>query len=204
MNLAKALFLAALSSASLSLTIACTGQIASTGTPADEPRTNTPQDDGGLQTTPTAATTSGGDGGAPMICCPADPTPSCCMHYGGWVSLGGACGEECDGMPVPSDPSWRLIDNDGCPTWTSNTGGTDLCGSFFPDSGPPAIMPTEAGPAPTDPGCPPTFDELSCGQSCTFGTSCSYPGGKFMTCISVGAGGDAGQSTTGSDWFCGN
>src|SRR5262249_16710984 len=52
------------------------------------------------------------------ICCPPDKTPSCCMAYGGARKSWG-CSAACDGMPVPSDPGWRLEnDTAGCPVWT--------------------------------------------------------------------------------------
>jgi hypothetical protein len=55
------------------------------------------------------------DGGQ---CCKPDPHPSCCMSYGGWST--GRCAEECDGMPEPSDPGWKIeIDSHGCEQWTN-------------------------------------------------------------------------------------
>ena len=39
------------------------------------------------------------------------------MNYGG-ARNGGACGQTCDGMPVPNDPGWKLeTDETGCPVW---------------------------------------------------------------------------------------
>ncbi|CAN5851013.1 hypothetical protein BH11MYX4_BH11MYX4_26710 [soil metagenome] len=51
------------------------------------------------------------------LCCPPDPHPGCCMAYGGKPFSSG-CSEECDGMPVPSDPDWKIgNDPSGCPRW---------------------------------------------------------------------------------------
>lgn len=53
-------------------------------------------------------------------CCKPDPSPGCCMNYGG-AGLEGQCsGRSCDGMPVPSDPGWHLAtDAQGCRRWTN-------------------------------------------------------------------------------------
>lgn len=84
------------------------------------------------------ADSAGPDGG----CCPPDPQPDCCMHYGG-RSAGGSCGRTCDGMPVPSDPDWKVADDKfGCPRWMnphdSFHGGTSsattaYCGGEAPE-----------------------------------------------------------------------
>jgi hypothetical protein len=98
-------------------------------------------------------------------------------------------------MPVPSDPSWQIVNDDGCPHWVYSQSSGNICGRM--------LVP-EAGPPPNDPRCPPTFDETECGHSCMFGLSCNYPAqGAAMTCIGVGAGGDAGQSDSGTSWLCG-
>jgi hypothetical protein len=63
------------------------------------------------------ADSSAPDSGA---CC----TPggqSCCLDYGGWTPPERACGSaDCDGMPVPSDPDWKIEpDSHGCPHWAN-------------------------------------------------------------------------------------
>lgn len=77
------------------------------------------------------------DGGA---CCPADPTPGCCMSYGGWKAAGASCGKRCDGMPVSTDPGWKLEnDSHGCPRWThpddfpKHAVGVSYCGAVAPN-----------------------------------------------------------------------
>lgn len=99
------------------------------------PSQNSPPDSGGdANTTPDSGGDADAGGGG---CCPIDPQPGCCMRYGGWSSEGadsGLCGLVCDGMPVPSDPSWKkVIDSHGCEVWTSALGGT-LCGSPLMDA----------------------------------------------------------------------
>lgn len=55
-------------------------------------------------------------------CCPPDPKPGCCMDFGGWVESN-TCGKlhySCDGMPLPDDPSWKLVkDEHGCDHWSA-------------------------------------------------------------------------------------
>jgi hypothetical protein len=51
------------------------------------------------------------------------------MSYGGWAANGTCWGLVCDGMPVGTDPGWKLeTDDHGCSVWThpNNTfrGGT--------------------------------------------------------------------------------
>ena len=74
--------------------------------------------------------------GGPGMCCPIDPAPGCCMHFGGWAGAsGGACGEACDGMPWPSYPGWeKRIDDHGCEFWYTPRNAPAGCG-VFPDSG---------------------------------------------------------------------
>jgi hypothetical protein len=87
--------------------------------------------DGG--TTGDGATT--GDGG--VKCCPPDPTPGCCMKYGGAEDSNGQCEDVCDGMPNPSDPGWKLTtDSAGCSRWTNSKPdfGPGTCG-YPSDSG---------------------------------------------------------------------
>lgn len=53
-------------------------------------------------------------------CCPPSAAPGCCMAFGGAKLSENACGYVCDGMPMPSDPAWRLVtDAHGCPRWTA-------------------------------------------------------------------------------------
>jgi hypothetical protein len=126
------------------------------------------------------------------------------MHFGGWSDSVEGCGLECDGMPIASDPSWKLVDDDGCPHWTYAQGGT-LCGTAPPPNVPEAGCGVFPDAAPNDPNCPAVFDSSLCGQSCTFGVTCTYPDAHaWMSCIAAGPGADAGQSTTGTDWYCGN
>ena len=73
------------------------------------------------------------DGGA--RCCTPDPAPGCCMDYGGWSDTG-FCAKSCDGMPLPSDPSWAKVkDSHGCDVWTSASGGPKCGGVVLPDAG---------------------------------------------------------------------
>jgi hypothetical protein len=52
-------------------------------------------------------------------CCPVDPSPSCCMDYGGWDE-GRSCPSLCEGMPLPSDRGWALrTDEHGCEYWSN-------------------------------------------------------------------------------------
>lgn len=65
------------------------------------------------------------------FCCPPDPSPNCCMHFGGF-SESGTCAEACDGMPVPSAPGWHQVtDSHGCSTWIAPTSGP-ICGAPLP------------------------------------------------------------------------
>ncbi|MEO7112973.1 MAG: hypothetical protein ABI183_21220 [Polyangiaceae bacterium] len=74
-----------------------------------------------------------------VTCCPPDPTPGCCMHYGGAPDDGNVCPDVCDGMPQPNDPGWTLTkDVAGCPVWSNPkpTGGPGTCGvAPFDDGG---------------------------------------------------------------------
>lgn len=86
---------------------------------------------------PDAATDGGAEattaeGGA---CCTPDPTPGCCMHYGGWADQSWECAAVCDGMPQPNDPGWVLTkDAHGCSVWTNPkpNGGPGTCGAATP------------------------------------------------------------------------
>lgn len=63
------------------------------------------------------------------------------MDYGG-QRRGDSCGDRCDGMPVASDPGWKIVDDAfGCPRWTNPhdhfNGGTfsaetSYCGEEVP------------------------------------------------------------------------
>jgi hypothetical protein len=74
-------------------------------------------------------------------CCPP-AGPGCCMDYGGWRPPGNMCGGTCDGMPLPTDPDWKIVlDQHGCPRWTNPhdyfRGGTmsstvRYCGAYQP------------------------------------------------------------------------
>jgi hypothetical protein len=67
---------------------------------------------------------------AGVECCIPSPAPACCMGFGGAKSHRGTCGKVCDGMPGPSDPAWRLVnDAFGCPTWSSKGSTGRCCGS---------------------------------------------------------------------------
>jgi hypothetical protein len=63
------------------------------------------------------ATDAPPDAGA---CC-APGGLGCCMDYGGWSPAERPCGlSTCDGMPVPSDPAWKIEpDSHGCPHWVN-------------------------------------------------------------------------------------
>lgn len=80
---------------------------------------------------------SGADSG---ICCPPDSQPSCCMKFGG-TRKNGTCPGWCDGIPVPSDPNWKLQTNaDGCPEWTHPqrdppSSAPNVCGKPVSDAG---------------------------------------------------------------------
>ena len=65
------------------------------------------------------------------------------MDYGGWTPAERSCGSsDCDGMPLPSDPDWKIEpDSHGCPHWTNPHdyfhGGTrsataSYCGAYQP------------------------------------------------------------------------
>lgn len=100
------------------LLLACGG-----GAVALDPDGSAPAKDGSSE-----ATT--GDGGGQ--CCPPDPSPGCCMAYGGWSSSGQCFGKECDGMPQPNDPGWKLVKDDhGCSTWFNPAPmwGANACGA---------------------------------------------------------------------------
>ena len=47
-------------------------------------------------------------------CCPVDPAPGCCVHYGGWSAFGD-CSVTCDGMRAPSAERHRLGKGQGHP-----------------------------------------------------------------------------------------
>jgi len=67
-------------------------------------------------------TTSDAQSDSGVTCCPPDPSPGCCMKYGGAADSSGECAAVCDGMPQPSDPGWKLdTDSYGCPIWTNPT-----------------------------------------------------------------------------------
>ena len=91
---------------------------------------STPVPDGGSLANPDAGADAG-DGG---LCCPPDPSPGCCMRYGGWSDTG-QCFQVCDGMPQPGDPEWTLAtDAHGCSVWTNPkpNGGAGTCGAATP------------------------------------------------------------------------
>ena len=87
------------------------------------------------------STASTGSPDAGGICCPASPNPACCMSYGGWAEDSTKCESPCDGIPLPTDPSWKLAKDDhGCDAWSSRPvvhGPSDgpLCGSVTSDAG---------------------------------------------------------------------
>ena len=114
-------------------------------------------------------------------CCPPDPSPSCCMHYGGWSGDNApGCAAVCDGMPEPGDPAWHLVkDSHACDVWSSSGSTGPTCGSVV-----------------NDPSCPAMFESSLCGTPCTHpGLACSYPnGGDAMFCNA-----DDG----GASWSCG-
>jgi hypothetical protein len=61
-------------------------------------------------------------------CCEPDSAPDCCMAYGG-PDLTGSCEVLCDGMPVPSAPWKRELDDSGCAHWVEPDLGP-FCGAF--------------------------------------------------------------------------
>jgi hypothetical protein len=79
--------------------------------------------------------TASGDGRDEGQCCKPDPSPGCCMNYGGWTdgeASGCALKTACDGMPVPSDPAWKLVKDDhGCMVWSSEGATGPRCGMPF-------------------------------------------------------------------------
>lgn len=78
------------------------------------------------------ATSPAPDGGG--VCCPPDPAPGCCMKYGGWAEDANRCFSQCDGMPAPFVPGWKLVDDEhGCKVWSEPSGGTK-CGGPYPDA----------------------------------------------------------------------
>ncbi len=101
------------------LLVACGATASSTD---NTDASNLPSKDGSAE--------ASGDGGG--VCCPADPGPGCCMKYGGWSGDGNCFGQICDGMPVPSDPGWKLVKDDhGCSMWSnaSPNWGSNACGA---------------------------------------------------------------------------
>ncbi len=79
------------------------------------------------------------------------------MEYGGWrYNPEFACSqtEFCDGMPLPSDPDWKIEpDTHGCPHWTNPhdyfRGGTrsvttSYCGAYQPANDVDASDPSDA------------------------------------------------------------
>jgi hypothetical protein len=53
------------------------------------------------------------------------------MDYGGHLN-GSFCGASCDGMPIASDPDWKIVDDAfGCPRWTNPHDGFN--GGAFSD-----------------------------------------------------------------------
>jgi hypothetical protein len=73
-----------------------------------------------------AAANCSSSGGSGAACCPIDPTPSCCMRYGGHAG----CGTTCDGMPIANDPGWHMENDDlGCPAWINRSTTAKLCGA---------------------------------------------------------------------------
>lgn len=80
-----------------------------------------------------ATASPGAADAAKGVCCPPASAPSCCMDYGGW-SFNAMCGlKDCDGMPIPSDPGWKLgTDDHGCATWKNTSVGARVCGGQTP------------------------------------------------------------------------
>lgn len=60
-------------------------------------------------------------------CCPPEPTPRCCMSYGG-AQVDGKCSMQCDGMPPPSAPWHRELDEYGCAQWVEPEPNGKCCG----------------------------------------------------------------------------
>lgn len=94
-----------------------------------------------------SSTVGAADSGAPDVlegatpaldggyCCVPDPAPGCCMTYGGWSESGG-CAKSCDGMPVPSTPGWKLVDDEhGCKVWSQPASGAKCGQASIPDAG---------------------------------------------------------------------
>ena len=131
------------------------------------------------------------DGG---YCCPPDPTPGCCMHYGGYSNGSFNCSSICDGMPEPGDPAWHLTkDSHGCAIWSSTGSTGPLCGQ--------AIGGTDSGIT-NPPGCPASWSVSYCGAACSQpGITCTYPnGGDALFCNAVDGGGPDGGAGV---WACG-
>jgi len=98
------------------------------------------------------------------------------MHYGGTAFADGVCGMTCDGMPVASDPGWRLEkDANGCMQWTNPRPfgrGSGFCGA-------PVLEPDPDGGVGL-PTCPKTWSDARAlcaqGASCAVGgQQCTYP-----------------------------
>ncbi|GAC1526207.1 MAG: hypothetical protein NVS3B10_24710 [Polyangiales bacterium] len=127
-----------------------------------------------------AGTEAGGDGADAGSCCPPDPHPGCCMRYGGWN-----CAVVCDGIPIPSDPAWRLVkDEHGCDTWSSAGSTGPLCGAPF--DGGKDTAPTDSGSDVADaPACPTLLPvrRTACAQ---LDQVCFYGCGIVMHCTADG------------------
>ena len=109
------------------------------------------------------------------------------MHAGGWSETSGGCGEICDGMPVPSDPAWKLVTDDhGCQVWSSAGATGPRCGAPI-DSGfdTRADAPADADADADAPACPTTQPTRL--DACTdVGQVCFYACGTVMRCTSAG------------------
>ena len=104
-----------------------------------------------------SATNGAADAGSQNArCCPADPAPACCMHYGGWSAFGD-CSVTCDGMPAPSDTGWaKAKDTHGCDLWTNASPAKGaLCGQPRDASVPDTSQPPPP-PPPKDASLPDT------------------------------------------------
>jgi hypothetical protein len=100
-----------------------------------DPQGGTPDGGGGTpESVPDGVSRDDADSG---VCCPIDPTPGCCMSYGGTRPSWG-CGVVCDGMAWPNDPRWeKRTDENGCARWVDPPFDPEsgVCGGIRPEAG---------------------------------------------------------------------
>jgi hypothetical protein len=130
-----------------------------------DPHGGTPDGGGGTHESgiPDGVSRHDADGGG---CCPIDPTPGCCMNYGG-ARHSGICATVCDGMAWPNDPRWeKRTDENGCAYWVDPPydPARGVCGGVRSEAG--VDAPKDTPPNPDTPIGVDVHDDSDGGLCC--------------------------------------